>query len=216
MPGRFRSDYSAVTMPVKGGYLLAAGAGVILVWSGLKGKSWSTVFRDVISGQPITKTTANPIVTSPAAYGYGASGSGGGASNLGGSAKGLPSGTGPVSITKNMAIGKVLAARYGWATGAEWAALVNLWNSESGWNNKVWNTTASCGGGAYAYGIAQACGHGARKQTARSGVGPYPAGNLGNPPEYGGVSSATAQIAWGLAYIKQNYGSPARTPLGGY
>jgi hypothetical protein len=67
---------------------------------------------------------------------------------------------------------------------------VSLWNRESGWSNTAENPSSG------AYGIAQALGHGPTNQ--------YPAGPA-NPP----VSSASAQIAWGLSYIKQTYGSPS-------
>jgi len=49
-------------MPVKGGYLALTGAGALLIWSGLKGKSWSTVLRDIMQGKkPATTTTAYAI-----------------------------------------------------------------------------------------------------------------------------------------------------------
>jgi cell wall-associated NlpC family hydrolase len=56
-------------MPVKGGYLLAAGGGAILLWSGFKGKNWSSVLRSVVSGKnPSATLTAYPITTSPSAF----------------------------------------------------------------------------------------------------------------------------------------------------
>ena len=56
-------------MPVKGGYLLAAGGGAILLWSGFKGKKWSSVLRNIISGHsPQITTTSYPIVSTPAAF----------------------------------------------------------------------------------------------------------------------------------------------------
>jgi cell wall-associated NlpC family hydrolase len=59
-------------MPIKGGYLLAAGGGAILLWSGLRGKSWSAVLRSVVTGKdPRTTLTAYSIQTSPAAYSAG-------------------------------------------------------------------------------------------------------------------------------------------------
>lgn len=90
----------------------------------------------------------------------------------------------------NQAIAKLLAAPYGWSAGQQWADLVSLWNRESGWSNTAENPASG------AYGIAQALGHGPTNQ--------YPAGPA-NPP----VSSASAQIAWGLQYIKDTYGSPS-------
>jgi len=57
-------------MPVKGGYLLAAGGGTILLYAGMKGYSLPTVTRSIISGKDPTKitTTAYPIETAPEAY----------------------------------------------------------------------------------------------------------------------------------------------------
>lgn len=40
-------------MPVKSGYLMLTGGGAILVWSGLKGKSWSQVARNLVTGNSL-------------------------------------------------------------------------------------------------------------------------------------------------------------------
>jgi len=159
---------------LKPGYFLLAGGGAIVLWSGVKGHKWTTTVRDLIANQP-PKGNELPIATSPAAYGYGSQ-----ASN--------PSGNGqPVGGTqaKNIAIGKVLAAAYGWSAGQQWASLYALWMQESNWDNKARNPSSG------AYGIPQA----------------LPATKLpilGRPP----VNSASVQIAWGLAYIKSRYGDP--------
>lgn len=160
-------------MAVKGGYLVIAGGGAILLWSGLKGKSWSQVLRAVIAGKkPETTLTAYPIT------GTNVSGSGTGGISL-------PNIPGGGTTAKNMVIGKTLAAAFGWATGAQWDSLIKLWNQESGWNNHAENPSS------HAYGIPQA--------LPASKMGP-----LANPP----ISSASAQIGWGLIYIKSRYGSP--------
>lgn len=91
--------------------------------------------------------------------------------------QGNPSGT---TTQQAQAIGRALAARYGW-TGSEWDALNNVAMRESGWNPDAVNKSSG------AYGIGQSLGHGH----------PY---NLGDAP---------AQIAWMLNYIKQRYGDPA-------
>lgn len=161
-------------MPIKAGYLLAAGGGAILLYSGIKGHRWGAVARDLITGQKIPSTQELAIQTSGAAYAYGTGTGGGTAPNLGVGG----------SATKNKAIARVLAAPYGWSTGAQWTALDRLWTQESGWDNKAHNPSG-------AYGIPQA-------------LPSNKMGALANPP----TSSASAQIAWGLKYIKQTYGDP--------
>jgi Phage tail lysozyme len=56
-------------MPVKAGYLLLAGGGGVFVWSGIKGKSISSVFRQLAGGDaPTGASGANPIASvTPAA-----------------------------------------------------------------------------------------------------------------------------------------------------
>lgn len=92
----------------------------------------------------------------------------------------------PGSPKGNQAIGKRLAAKYGW-TGNQWKALYNLWMRESGWNEKADNPTSD------AYGIPQAL-PGSKMSSA--------GGDWKTNPE--------TQIKWGLAYIKERYGSPAK------
>jgi tape measure domain-containing protein len=83
----------------------------------------------------------------------------------------------------NRQIGMVMARAYGW-TGNQWNALNALWTGESGWNNRARNPSSG------AFGIPQA----------------LPPGKMGAAAAGG---NAAAQIAWGLSYIKQVYGSPA-------
>lgn len=96
------------------------------------------------------------------------------------------SSSGSGGSASNKAIGRMLATPYGWAAGAEWTALDKLWMQESGWNNKAKNSSSG------AYGIPQA----------------LPESKLPKAGQQSGGSSATAQIAWGLSYIKGRYGSP--------
>ena len=165
-------------MPVKGGYLLVAGGGAIVLWSGIRGHKWSTVLRDIISGKQLPKTTEMAIQSSPSAFQTGGTSGATGAGTTSTAAGG--------TVTKNKAIARVLAARYGWSTGAQWAALDALWTQESGWDNHARNPSSG------AYGIPQA-------------LPPNKMGALANPP----ASSAGAQISWGLKYIKQRYGNPS-------
>ena len=90
----------------------------------------------------------------------------------------------------NQGTGKLLAASFGWNTGTQWDDLVKLWDQESGWNNTAENPTS------HAYGIPQALPYTKMPQQAW-------------PPSAGGKADPTAQITWGLAYIKQRYGSPS-------
>jgi len=95
---------------------------------------------------------------------------------------------GVISTGSPRAIGKTLAANMGW-TGSQWSALETLWNGESGWNPKAKNPSSG------AYGIPQALPHTKMPKEAW-------------PESAGGHSDATAQIQWGLNYIKGRYGSP--------
>lgn len=88
---------------------------------------------------------------------------------------------------------------------SQFPALVSLWMDESGWNNKAMNAQSG------AYGIAQALGHATSDETAaqsQTGWNYPPEFGAANPSPHGD-SSASAQIQWGLSYIKGSYGSPA-------
>jgi hypothetical protein len=148
--------------------------GVVLVWSSINNSKILDTAHSLVAG---TKPVAGPAApTSNAAIIEAATG-GGDAPQA------------PATISGNVALGKLLAAPFGWSTGSNWNSLYALWERESGWSNTAEN------GSSGAYGIAQALGHGPTNQ--------YPAGPA-NPP----ISSAAAQIAWGLTYIKETYGNP--------
>lgn len=140
-------------------------AGSVFAYAGVKGISVPHALQSLVQGkkpsgldQPVT------TLSSPA---------GGTITSQGGQ----PSG----SDAANQALGKVLAAGYGWGTGSEWTALNNIAMAESGWSATVVNPSSG------AAGIAQNI----------SGFGPgYQSGN------------AAQQIRWMLAYIKQRYGDP--------
>lgn len=88
------------------------------------------------------------------------------------------------SQAQNIALGRQMAAQYGW-TGAEWDALRRLWMNESGWSTSADNPTSD------AYGIPQAI----------TSLHKLPSDYRTNP---------RTQIEWGLNYIKNRYGSPTR------
>lgn len=158
--------------------------GGTLIWSGLKGKKVTAVLRDIISGKSPANAPGTPIEGISSANTAG---------DIAGDSTGLgggDTGAGTAEAAKNQAIAAPLASLYGWPPGSSnWNSLVELWNRESGWSNTAENPSSG------AYGIAQALGHGPTNQ--------YPAGPA-NPP----ISSAAAQIAWGLNYIKSTYGNP--------
>jgi hypothetical protein len=152
-------------MAVNVGALAAVGSGVVLTWSAIQNQKITVTLQDVVSGKKPQPGPMSPSV-----------GSAGGGGGSGGSAP-----ESPAQLSANQALGKTMAAAYGWGSGSQWNALYALWMRESGWNNLAKNPTSG------AYGIPQA----------------LPASKM-----YGGTSSATLQIQWGLGYISQRYGSP--------
>jgi hypothetical protein len=109
-----------------------------------------------------------------------------GAASPGSSAPG-DTGASTANAAANQAIARLLAAPYGWSAGTQWEDLVSLWNRESGWNQYAKNPSSG------AYGIAQA----------------LPPEKYPPAGQESGGSSPSAQISWGLSYIKAVYGSPA-------
>jgi hypothetical protein len=98
----------------------------------------------------------------------------------------LPSGfaAAPKNVAGVVLLGQRLAAQlYGWI-GAQWNALFQLWNNESGWNPNAQNPTST------AYGIAQFL------NSTWATVGATKTSDPGG------------QIVAGLRYIRQAYGSP--------
>ena len=87
---------------------------------------------------------------------------------------------------KNKAIARSMVTKRGW-TVAQFRCLAKLWTRESGWNHRAAN------GSSGAYGIPQALpGH----KMATKGRD--------------WRTNPRTQIAWGLSYIKQRYGTPCR------
>jgi TP901 family phage tail tape measure protein len=98
-------------------------------------------------------------------------------------------GNAPVDIKGNVALGKKMAAAYGWGAGAEWNNLYALWQQESGWNSGP-SSQNSIG----SYGIPQAV------PGSKMGQGPHGHADWRTNP--------ASQIDWGLDYIKSRYGDP--------
>lgn len=117
-------------------------------------------------------------------------GLGGKAANLLGSAANsvgnfLAGGNPSASMSSSMQVGQQMLAARGFQA-REWPALRQLWTNESGW--RVDATNPSSG----AYGIPQA----------------LPASKMASAGADWRTNAAT-QIAWGLDYIKQRYGTPS-------
>lgn len=157
--------------PVSGVGIAATTIGGILVYSGVKGYSILQIIGNLVSGKPLSN---NVSVTNPLSTSTG--------TDTSSSSYSPPTGG-------NQSIGQELASQMGW-DGAEWTALQELWNRESGWNNHAKNASSG------AYGIPQAL--------------PYTKmPKLAWPESAGGKSDPTTQIQWGLNYIKSRYGSPS-------
>lgn len=161
---------------VRPGTLALAGGGSLLLWSGLTGKKWTVVLRDVIAGKNPSTAGTNSIAGTqlPASTVAGITTTNPFTGNTG-----IVSG----SAAANKAMGMLMAAPYGWSTGAEWTALNNLVMSESGWNASAANPSSN------ARGIAQ---------NINGWSASYQQGN------------APQQIAWLLKYIKSRYGDPIK------
>jgi Transglycosylase SLT domain len=165
---------------ISGAAIAVSLGGIVLLYSGLRGKKITTTIKELIAGK-VTGQSDPGLGVNPPASGPGSQIS---PSNI----TATPGGIGGTPEA-NKAIGRMLATTYGWGAGAQWDALDKLWIHESNWNNTAMNPSSG------AYGIAQAL-----PQTK------YP--KAGQSPSMGGVSSPSVQISWGLAYIKERYGDP--------
>jgi hypothetical protein len=187
-------------VPAKGTYLAIAGFGGIFVWSAIKGKSWSSVFRDLISGKnPVNAVTTQAITPLPVMPGTGA---GGGTSSAVGTA--VPSGSGSTAAFKAFAM--TLMVKHGWGLGQQWTDFQWVVMHESGWNRNAKNPSSG------AYGIAQALGHGTSATRAANGENNY--GNFGTSDAVcrsANGGNGFSQLIWMCNYIGIVYGSPSNT-----
>lgn len=100
----------------------------------------------------------------------------------------LDNGTGrTVNVGQNQNTARMLMGSYGFGP-SEWPALQALWQAESSWDQTQRNHASG------AYGIPQA----------------LPESKLPPAGRESGGSDPTAQIRWGLGYIKQRYGTPSK------
>lgn len=156
---------------VNGWTVAYTAAGGLVMWSGIAGTSLSATVKGALAGQSPTEVAHAEGLDVPAAPVSGATAAAGN------------TGAATSSAAANQATAKILAAPFGWSSGAQWDALVKLWNQESGWNASAVNPSSG------ATGIPQL----------------LPSAHAVPP----GWSSPSVQITWGLAYIKTTYGSPS-------
>jgi hypothetical protein len=183
-------------MPAKGTYLAIAGVGAIFLWSGIKGKTWSGVLRNVITGKDPKQAQTTAEIQALNVQDVG----GGGASGPAVSTA-LPGGTG--STTAYKAFAMTLMAGHGWGLGQQWTDFQWVVDHESGWNNTATNPSSG------AYGIAQALGHGTAS-TRGSVTNQY--GNFGTSDAIcraANSGNGFAQLIWMCNYIAIRYGTPS-------
>jgi hypothetical protein len=88
----------------------------------------------------------------------------------------------PSSPSGNVLLGKKMAAPYGWSSGSEWDCLYTLWTRESGWDSAALN-----------------------ESSGATGIPQLLPGAHAIPADW---SDPRVQIAWGLSYIKNRWGTP--------
>jgi hypothetical protein len=123
---------------VTAGKLGLIGVGAILVWSGISGKKWSVVLKDLVAGKSPKSAPSTPIFDPyPASTISGVT-----------STNPFTGNTGPISSSnaKNEGIVKSAASGKGWGSGAQWSALVALLTRESGFQNNAQNPTSTAFG----------------------------------------------------------------------
>jgi hypothetical protein len=178
---------------INGVALAGVAAGALFAYSGVKGKSVLTSLQAIIRGQSPKTVAQTAQITGGGTTAAAAADTTG---DGGGGGGGPP--------TANKALGQLMAAGYGWGAGQQWAYLESGWEEESGWSVTAANVPSDPYNNAY--GIPQA-NPGTKMASAGSDW----------------KTSAATQIKWGLAYIKEEYGSPmgvpgwsANGPLPGY
>jgi hypothetical protein len=187
-------------MPAKGTYLAVAGFGAIFLWSGLTGKSWSSVLRNVISGKNPSQAAATQQIQALNVQDVGSSSTGTG----GGSAvtpSNIPTTPGSTAAYKTFAMSLMIS--HGWGLGQQWTDFQWVVDMESGWNNNAVNSSSG------AYGIAQALGHGT---ATTKGTVTNEYGNFGTSDavcKSANSGNGFSQLIWMCNYIAQAYGNPS-------
>ena len=119
---------------ISGTALAAASVGALLLWSGIKGRSWSMVARELISGEAPKSTQENPITIQS------------GSTSPDSSSGSTSPGTTTANLSGNKKIVNMVASTYGWGSGAQWDALVWVIDHESGFRNTAQNPSSTAYG----------------------------------------------------------------------
>lgn len=182
-----------------------AGAGFVLLWSGLKNTTLQETLTAFLKGKlPSPHLTGAPTVGVGQAAATAPSSSSS-ASSVSGTAA-AAAGIGGVGATAHQAMAQAIAVAAGhpdWIVGQQWQDWKALWNQESGWSNTADTRKTGAGGDnassvVFAYGIAQARPYSKMPKAAW-------------PPDKGGSSDSATQIAWGVQYLEEpQYGSPSK------
>lgn len=187
-------------MAVSGIGVAYAGAGFVLLWSGLKNTTLQETLSAFLKGQlPSPHLTGAPTVgVGQAAAAAAAPSSSSSTSGAAAAAAGI-GGTGAVAHQAMAQAIAVAAGHPSWIAGQQWEDWKALWNTESGWSNTA--DTRKSGldppdASVFAYGIPQARPYSKMPKAAW-------------PSDKGGSSDAATQIAWGVQYIESTYGSPS-------
>lgn len=165
------------------GAMAVLAAGAVLTYAAVTGKGIGPAVRALMSGRsPADVPTDTPIRA---------------VGGTGQQAEVVPvlsgsvgtSGRDTATRSRNLAVARLLAAPYGWATGRQWDALVQVGDIESEWDENAVNPSSHAGG------IPQANPYTKMPRAAW-------------PRSLGGSASVPLQIAWMLQYIKGTYGDP--------
>jgi hypothetical protein len=159
---------------VDGPGIAAITVGIVFVYGGVKGYSPLVAFSNLVQGKkPSENQNALPLTASDP--------------NSPNSGAGVFSGS--VSASGNKKTAQQLAIQMGhgdWTTGQQWSDWVSLWDGESGWSEKAYNSSSG------ATGIPQA----------------LPGNKMASAGADWKTNPAT-QIKWGIGYIADTYGSPS-------
>lgn len=183
---------------VDGVALGSIGAGALLLYAAVQGKTVLGTLQALVKGQSPSSGAAAPAAT--IGVNTAAAGSTGSASSA--SSASVASGAAIGTSSPQAALADAAAA-YGWNTGAEWQAVQQIETLEASFNPVAQNASG-------AFGLAQALGHGtagtADPVSGRNEYGGY--GVSDAVAQQANAGDAGAQAIWMMAYIKQTYGTP--------